>query len=126
MHELGITQNIVSIVNEHARGRRVKRVVVEIGALAGIMPDAIEFCFDVVAKGTALEGALLEIDLVEARARCRSCGVTFLQHTPFSGCPCGSRSSERLTGEELRIKEYELDLTSELASHAAMPEAGRK
>ena len=109
MHELGITQNIVGIVAEHSAGRPVKRVVLEVGTLAGVMTDAIEFCFDVVAKGTPLEGARLEIHKVEARAKCRSCGSEFTQAALFSACACGSRDAERLSGEELNIKEYELD-----------------
>ncbi|MEC7192467.1 MAG: hydrogenase maturation nickel metallochaperone HypA, partial [SAR324 cluster bacterium] len=46
MHELSITQNLVAIVEEHARGQRVKRVTLEIGKLSGVMADAIRFCFD--------------------------------------------------------------------------------
>ncbi len=116
MHELGITQNIVSIVAGHADGRPVRRVVLEVGALAGVMTDAIAFCFDVVASGTALEGAALEIRKVEARARCRACGAEFMQETLFSPCPCGSRQFERLAGEELNIKEFEYDPTPRAAS----------
>ncbi|NEN93909.1 MAG: hydrogenase maturation nickel metallochaperone HypA, partial [Okeania sp. SIO3H1] len=52
MHELGITQNIVAIVAENAQDKSVKRVTLEIGKLSAIMPDAIEFCFDVCSKGT--------------------------------------------------------------------------
>src|SRR5262249_29410657 len=118
MHELGITQNIVSIVAEHAKGRPVKRVVLEVGALAGLMTDAISFCFDVVAKGTPLDGATLEIRHKEAWARCRSCGLEFTQSTLFSPCHCGSNAFERLSGEELNIKEYEL-----AAERAAAAEA---
>jgi hydrogenase nickel incorporation protein HypA/HybF len=61
MHELGITRNIVSIVGQAARGRRVVRITLEIGALAGVEPRAIAFCFDVVARGTTAEGAVLDI-----------------------------------------------------------------
>ena len=61
MHELGITRNIVSIVGDAARGRRVVRITLEVGALAGVEPRAIAFCFDVVARGTAAEGAVLDI-----------------------------------------------------------------
>jgi hydrogenase nickel incorporation protein HypA/HybF len=61
MHELGITRNIVSIVGHAARGRRIVRITLEVGALAGVEPRAIAFCFDVVAKGTAAEGAVLDI-----------------------------------------------------------------
>jgi hydrogenase nickel incorporation protein HypA/HybF len=108
MHELGITQNIVAIVAEHAGGRPVRRVVLEIGAFAGVMTEAIRFCFDVVAKGTPLEGATLEIREIGARARCRSCGLEFTQTSLFSPCRCGSRAFDRLSGEELNIKAYEL------------------
>jgi len=61
MHELGITRNIVAIVGEAAAGRRVVRITLEIGTQAGIAADAIAFCFDVVARGTAVEGAVLDI-----------------------------------------------------------------
>ncbi|MFN2644439.1 MAG: hydrogenase maturation nickel metallochaperone HypA [Burkholderiales bacterium] len=61
MHELGISRNIVAIVDEAAAGRRVRRVTLEIGKLSGVMAHAVRFCFDVAAHGTALEGAELEI-----------------------------------------------------------------
>jgi hydrogenase nickel incorporation protein HypA/HybF len=63
MHELGITRNIVAIVGEAARGRRVTRVTLHVGQLAGVEPRAIAFCFDVVARGTPVEGAALDIVL---------------------------------------------------------------
>jgi hydrogenase nickel incorporation protein HypA/HybF len=114
MHELGITQNIVAIVAEHAKGRPVARVVLEIGALAGVMTDSIAFCFDVVAAETPLEGAVLEIRRIEARGRCRVCGTEFIRETLFSPCVCGAHDVERLSGEEMRIKEYELDRVREI------------
>lgn len=61
MHELGLTRNLVAIVSEHAAGRRVRRVWLEIGKASAIMPDAVRFCFDVCSKGTSLEGAALDI-----------------------------------------------------------------
>jgi hydrogenase nickel incorporation protein HypA/HybF len=122
MHELGITQNIVAIVAEHARGRAVTRVVVEIGELAGVMADSVAFCFDVVAKGTPLEGAVLEIRRIEARGRCRACETEFAQATLYTPCPCGSRAVERLTGTELSIKQFEL---ADAGADAGLIEAAR-
>jgi hydrogenase nickel incorporation protein HypA/HybF len=61
VHELGITRNLVAIVNDAAKGRRVNKVWLEIGERSALLPDAVLFCFDVVSKGTALEGAVLEI-----------------------------------------------------------------
>jgi hydrogenase nickel incorporation protein HypA/HybF len=61
MHELSLTQNVVAIVAEAAGRRRVKRVTLEVGTLAGVLTDSIAFCFDVVARGTVVEGAALDI-----------------------------------------------------------------
>src|SRR6478735_3894405 len=74
MHELALTQSIVEMVAEHAQGRTVKRVTLEVGKLTCVMPDALRFCFDLVAAGTALDGAKLDIREIEGRARCATWG----------------------------------------------------
>ncbi len=109
MHELGITRNIVAIVADAAQGRSVRRVTLEVGALSGVMTDAIAFCFDVVAQGTVLEGAALDIRVIPGRARCGSCGTEFAAATLYTPCACGSRNLELLQGEELNIKTMELE-----------------
>jgi hydrogenase nickel incorporation protein HypA/HybF len=108
MHELGITQEIVAIVSEHARGARVTRVVVEIGTLTAILPDAVAFCFDLCTEGTLAEGAKLEIVAIPGRARCRQCGNEIALAHPWGLCACGSADLEWLAGEELKIKEIEV------------------
>lgn len=109
MHELGITRNIVAIVADAARGRRVRRVTLEVGALSGVLTEAIAFCFDAVAQGTVLEGAALDIRTIEGRARCTACGEEFATPTLYTPCACGSRQVERIAGEELLVKTMELE-----------------
>ena len=109
MHEMSITKNIVSIVSEHACERKVIRVQLEIGKLSAVVPDAIRFCFDVISRGTVLEGAALEIIEVPGRAQCRVCGEKVALETLFSACACGSYDLDRQQGEELNIKEMELE-----------------
>jgi len=109
MHELGISRNIVTIVEEAARGRRVKRVTLDVGRLAGVMPDALTFCFDVVSRGTLLDGARLDINNIAGRWRCLDCGVEFETASLYQPCACGSRRGQRLAGEELKIKTMELE-----------------
>ena len=108
MHELGITRNIVAIVTEQAHGAKVKRVGLEIGKLAAILPDAIRFCFDVCSRDTLLEGAELTIVEIPGRGRCQTCGGELALEQPFGRCPCGSRQIECVAGEEMKIKEMEL------------------
>ncbi|WP_427162277.1 hydrogenase maturation nickel metallochaperone HypA [Aliinostoc sp. HNIBRCY26] len=109
MHELGITQNIVAIVSEYAKGSKVSRVALEIGKLSAIMPEAINFCFDICTQGTLLEGATLEIIEIPGLAKCRQCGAEFTIDKPFGLCKCGSVHLDILTGEELKIKEIEVE-----------------
>ncbi|MHB0772864.1 hydrogenase maturation nickel metallochaperone HypA/HybF [Bradyrhizobium sp. 1.29L] len=109
MHELGIVRNIVAIVGDAAKGRRVRRINIEVGELSGVMTDAIAFCFDAVARGTLLEGAALQIRKIEGRARCDACGSEFATQTLFTPCSCGLRRLTRLQGEELNIKSMELE-----------------
>jgi hydrogenase nickel incorporation protein HypA/HybF len=108
MHELGITQNIVAIVGEKAGKQKVSRVKLEIGKLSAIMPDSIRFCFDLCAKGTVLEGAVLEIDEIPGRGRCNLCSEEMDLSLLAGTCQCGCREITCVTGQELNIKEMEV------------------
>ncbi len=109
MHELAITRSIVAIAGEAARGRPIRTVTIEVGALAGVMADAIAFCFSVVAEGTPAQGARLDIVAVPGRAHCADCGADFETPDLFTSCACGSRRSTRLSGEELKIRSIEIE-----------------
>jgi hydrogenase nickel incorporation protein HypA/HybF len=111
MHELTLTQSIVEAVTAHAHGRRVRRVTLEVGRLTCVMPSALQFCFEVAALGTVLEGACLEIIEIDAQVRCRSCGDTFRQEECGEPCCCGASDFTLISGQELRIKQYEVDAT---------------
>ena len=45
MHELAIAESVVASVLEHTGGRRVAVVRLRVGRLAGVVPDALSFCF---------------------------------------------------------------------------------
>lgn len=108
MHELGLAQEIVQIVVERAAGARVTTVVLEIGKLAAVLPDAVRFCFDLCAEGTVLEGASLVIVETPGRARCRDCASEVALERPFGRCACGGSNLEWLAGEELKIRNIEV------------------
>src|SRR5258708_5953191 len=108
MHELGITHQIVEIVCRHAEGAKVKRIVLEIGKLSMVLPDAVRFCFELCAEGTLAEGAELKIVEPPGLARCRACGGQVSLDRPFGQCDCGNSDLEWLSGEELKIKELEV------------------
>ena len=110
MHELSITRNVVAIVSERAAGERITRVRLDIGRLSGVIPEAIRFCFEACAQGTPAEGALLEIVEIAGRGRCGACATEFALDVPAGRCPeCGSASMTIVAGEELKIREMELE-----------------
>ena len=103
MHELAIAESVVDTVTQRLPGAKVTCVRLEIGALSGVVPDSIRFCFDLATEGTGLEGAALEITEPPARCRCRACGAEFQPDSPVVLCPCGSADVAVLAGEELKI-----------------------
>ena len=108
MHELGIAQEIVSIVSERSGGRAVRRIVLEVGKLSAVLPEALLFCFDLATEGTAAQGARLEIVEIDGLGRCRACGASVPLPRPFGRCACGGSDLEWLRGEELKIREMEV------------------
>lgn len=108
VHELSITQSIVSICEENAGGQAVKRVTLEIGKLSAVMPDAVRFCFEVCAAGTVAEGAELLIIETPGRAVCQACGAEFEINALFGKCDCGSSDLRVVAGEEMKVKELEV------------------
>ena len=110
MHELKITQNVVAAISKQAKGAKVQRVLLEIGKLSGIMPEAVQCCFDICSQGTVVEGAILAIQEVPGLARCRQCGAKiFLLDKSLGVCKCGSVELVIIRGQDLKVKEIEVD-----------------
>jgi hydrogenase nickel incorporation protein HypA/HybF len=106
MHELAIAQQIVEIACE-GRAGRVTRIVVAIGKLSAVLPDALQFCFEAATLETPAEGSRLDIIEVPGRARCRSCGTTFELERPFGRCVCECTDLDWIQGEEIEVRRVE-------------------
>jgi hydrogenase nickel incorporation protein HypA/HybF len=110
MHELSIAESIVRIADRHAAGRRVTRVDLRVGHLRQVVPSALEFAFELVAQGTAVEGAELAMEVVQAAGTCRTCGAeTAFEGFPFACSACGGLDIEVTSGEELEVEALELE-----------------
>ena len=108
MHEMAITQSVVDAVCEHAAGRRVHSVKLQIGALCAVVPESLAFCFDLATAGTVADGARLDLDLMPGCGRCRTCAAEFDVDDLILLCPCGSADVEVLAGRELKILSMEV------------------
>jgi hydrogenase nickel incorporation protein HypA/HybF len=103
MHELAITESVVTAVIDKLPDAKVTCVRLEIGALSGVVADSVRFCFDLVTEGTNLEGASLEIVETTASCECRTCGARFTPADLIALCSCGSADVAVLGGADLRI-----------------------
>jgi hydrogenase nickel incorporation protein HypA/HybF len=110
LHELAIAEGIVRVASEHAGTRRVAAVEVKVGRLRQVVPSALAFSFELVARGTPVEDAELLITDVAARGLCRACG----HHSELPAFPlrcerCGGLDLEITAGEELHVEALELE-----------------
>ncbi|MFG2562431.1 hydrogenase maturation nickel metallochaperone HypA [Streptomyces sp. NPDC048496] len=108
MHEMSIAMAVVDQVEEVAQAggaASVGSVRLQVGELAGVVPDALSFCFGLACAGTVLEGAELVVEPVAARARCEPCAAEWaVGMPPRLCCPvCGEPTAELLSGRELQI-----------------------
>lgn len=113
MHELALTESIVEIVVEEACRQgfsRVRVIRLEIGAMSHVEPDALRFCFEAVSRGTAAQDATLDIVRLNGEGWCPDCEETVALDARFGPCPnCGGQRVQLTSGDELRVKELEVD-----------------
>ncbi len=110
MHEMSITQGIIEICEQYAGGHRVIALDVEIGELSGVVPEAIEFCFEACSQGTLVEGARLRIIPIPGQGRCLDCGGDTPLASVYGACACCGGYRVTITaGEEMRVREIEVD-----------------
>ncbi|MEM1209795.1 MAG: hydrogenase maturation nickel metallochaperone HypA [Planctomycetota bacterium] len=88
---------------------RVSSVRVMVGAMSGVVPEALEFAWSAATRGTALAGATLAIESVSAAVWCEACSA----EREISGialrCPsCGAMCPELVRGRELEIMSLEM------------------
>jgi hydrogenase nickel incorporation protein HypA/HybF len=110
VHEFSLSSAIVDTAVKHADGRRVSVVNLTVGALRQVVPESLEFYFEIVARGTVCEGARLEQTLVAARARCGGCEREWELEPLLFRCPgCGEPAAEVLSGNELEVESIEVE-----------------
>jgi len=95
---------------EHAT--RIRAINVACGALSGVFPDALRFCFDICTNGTIAEGAVLNIEIIPARWQCRACSaIADASDIPLTpACPrCGSHDMQLSDGRQFQLLSIEID-----------------
>jgi hydrogenase nickel incorporation protein HypA/HybF len=108
MHELSIVMSIVDIAQEQARkadAHAIEEIELDIGTLAGVELDALEFAWPQGVKSTMLEHAVKKINRIEGKASCADCNNIFTIENYYDACPeCGGHLISIMQGRELRVR----------------------
>lgn len=114
MHELSIALSLIDLATEQAAklapGRRVEALHLRLGAMSGVVEEALRFSFDLAARGTEVDGSRLVIERVPLIVYCPRCEG---EREPSSSytliCPdCQTPAPEVRHGRELELKALEV------------------
>lgn len=108
MHEMSIALSIIDLATEEAKkaeAERIKEIELDIGTMAGIEYEALNFAMEVAVKKTMLEDANVKINRIEAISECLECGHIFDSEGFISHCPeCKEMNTRIIKGRELQVK----------------------
>ena len=113
MHELAVTQSILDISLRHANEAGAKRIIdinLVVGQFSSIVDDSVQFYWDIIAKETIAQGAVLHFNRIPGEMTCGACGHTFRPNDETFECPSCSSAMVRITkGEEFRVDSIDVE-----------------
>jgi hydrogenase nickel incorporation protein HypA/HybF len=113
VHELSVALSIVDLAREEGEriGGRVCAVHIRVGALAGVVKEALVFSYGIVCQDTALEGSRLVIDEVPVRVFCPTCGADRVPRSARLLCcaECGTPTPDVREGRALELVALEIE-----------------
>jgi hydrogenase nickel incorporation protein HypA/HybF len=114
MHELSIIASLFDTLESQARehkANRITSVTLQVGPLAGVVPELLREAFDMYKKGTVAEEAELFIVQPTVKVRCRICGAETEREDYILSCrSCGSPDIALAAGGELFLEKLELEI----------------
>jgi hydrogenase nickel incorporation protein HypA/HybF len=112
MHELSIAMSIVEMAQDEAlqRGVQVNAVHLKLGALSGVVKEALLSSYEMACDETPLRGSRLVIEEVPVVIFCPKCEARRpLSSVQLFCCgECGTPTSEIVQGKELEVVALEI------------------
>jgi len=112
MHEASITESIITTVLKTVAAEGldgpVTAVHITVGVTQGLVPESMQFFFDMEKPGTPLEQADLIVTVQGMVAQCPACNTEHELDIPIMYCPdCGAVMS-LVKGDEIIITGIEV------------------
>lgn len=114
MHEITLCQQALELIEQQAHQHHAKRVTdvwLRVGAFSCVESSALQFCFELVCRGTLAEGCGLHLEEQQAECWCQECQeyVQLLTHR-VRRCPqCGGASLNIVADDGLHITRLEIE-----------------
>jgi len=131
VHEFSAACSIVDTALAAAKSNNATKVTVvnvEVGEFTFLLPEQLEFNFEIASKNTILEGAELRLKKVKGELKCNECGFQGESKVDTSippqiaafapmKCPkCGSSSTELVGGTDFIITNIEAEVPAPSAN----------
>ncbi|MEU0564409.1 hydrogenase maturation nickel metallochaperone HypA [Nonomuraea sp. NPDC005983] len=105
MHEIGMCEGLVELIQQQAGGRRIAGARVRVGARHAVVDEAFGQAFTLAAEGTAAQDAVVDLVVTPVQVDCRSCGGTSESLDVLAACPdCDSADVHVTGGDELVLE----------------------
>lgn len=113
MHELSIAMSIVEMAQEEAERRgcaEVSAIHLKLGALSGVVADALLSSYEMAVFDTPLQNSRLLIEDVPVTVYCSTCSsAQQLGSIQSLCCPtCGTPTPQVLSGREIEVVALEI------------------
>ncbi|MBV8637820.1 MAG: hydrogenase maturation nickel metallochaperone HypA [Candidatus Eremiobacteraeota bacterium] len=124
VHEASIALAIVDELCERAQRDQIERIAtvyLRVGALTSVVPDALQFAWDMANEGTVASGSRLEIERIPLTIFCTRCACErTIDQDALPICPaCGTSSNEIVRGRELLVTAMEAVYAASPRGHSA-------
>lgn len=113
MHELSIALSLLDLIGEEAERRncRVMAAHVKLGALSGVVKEALVSAFDLARELTPYSDCRLVIEDVPVIGRCPKCDADRpVESVQWLCCNfCGTPTPEIVSGREMELTAMEIE-----------------
>lgn len=114
MHELSIAMSIVELAQEESErrgGAQITAVHLKLGALSGVVKEALLSSYEMACEHTPLKGSQLIVEEVPVIVFCPTCQAQRALHSIqlFCCAECGTPTSEVVQGKELEVVALEIE-----------------
>ncbi|MGC6359660.1 hydrogenase maturation nickel metallochaperone HypA [Bisgaard Taxon 45] len=109
MHEMSLCESIMRIIEKEGTRNQISQITdlwLELGTFSCVEKSSLQFCFEIMCRGTIAENCRLHIIDVPVEAWCWQCKKNVEMKIGHAYCPhCGNPQLQIQHGNVLRIKE---------------------